>query len=49
VRTQPVEVFLDDLGRRECQLVGVLEERREPRRELVGVSGDDRLRERSVT
>jgi len=49
VRAQPVEIFLEDLGGSERQLAGVLEERREPRRELVVVAGDDRLRQRSVT
>jgi hypothetical protein len=47
-RSRP-EVFLDDLGRRERQLTGVLEQRGEPRTVFLDVSGDDRLRQRSVT
>jgi hypothetical protein len=46
---QPLEVLLDDLGGSERQLAGVLEQRGQPRPESLDVSGDDRLRERSVT
>jgi hypothetical protein len=49
VGTEPVEVVLDDLCRRERQLGCVVEQRGEPRPELVDVAGDDRLRRRSVT
>jgi hypothetical protein len=49
MRTQPLEVLLDDLGGSECQLAGVLEQRGEPRPMFLDVSGDDRLRERNVT
>jgi hypothetical protein len=49
VRAQPLEVCLEALGGSERQLAGVLEQRGEPRPEFLDVSGDDRLRERSVT
>ncbi len=49
MRAQPVEVLLGDLGRRDGELASVGAERGEPRSELVDVSGDDRLRQRSVT
>jgi hypothetical protein len=49
VRAQPLEVLLDDLRRCECQFAGVLEQRGEPRTVFLDVSGDDRLRQRSVT
>jgi hypothetical protein len=49
VRAQPLEVLLDDLRWCECQFAGVLEQRGEPRPVFLDVSGDDRLRQRSVT